>query len=54
MIMSEQTTTRLVRFYPTPEQAALLRTHCQEYIATINVLTAVLDAGAAGGSHFPT
>ncbi|HUY75703.1 MAG TPA: transposase [Ktedonobacterales bacterium] len=43
--MGEHTTTSLVRLYPTPEQAALLRAHCQEYIATINVLTQALDAG---------
>ncbi|HUY77107.1 MAG TPA: transposase [Ktedonobacterales bacterium] len=43
--MGEQTTTRLVRLYPTPEQAALLRAHCQDYIAAINVLTQAIDAG---------
>jgi len=43
--MSEHTTTFLARLYPTPEQAALLRAHCQEYLATINVLTQALDAG---------
>ncbi len=43
--MSEQKTTRQVRLYPTPEQAALLRAHCQDYIATINVLTRAIDAG---------
>jgi IS605 OrfB family transposase len=35
-----------VRLYPTPEQAILLRAHCQEYISTINVLTQALDYGA--------
>jgi len=43
--MGEHTTTSLVRLYPTPEQAALLRAHCQEYIASINVLTRAIDAG---------
>src|SRR5579872_956306 len=37
-------TTVQVRLYPTPEQAALLRAHCQEYISTINVLVAALDS----------
>jgi IS605 OrfB family transposase len=37
-------TTMPVRLYPTPEQAALLRSHCQEYISTINVLVAALDS----------
>ncbi len=37
-------TTVPVRLYPTPEQAALLRTHCKEYISTINVLVAALDS----------
>lgn len=37
-------TTAPVRLYPTPEQAALLRTHCQEYISTINVLVQALDS----------
>jgi putative transposase len=38
-------TTVQVRLYPTPEQAALLRAHCQEYISAINVLTQALDYG---------
>jgi putative transposase len=38
-------TTVQVRLYPTPEQAALLRAHCQEYISAINVLTQALDSG---------
>ena len=42
--MSEMKTTVPVRLYPTPEQAALLRTHCQEYISTINVLVQALDS----------
>ncbi len=37
-------TTVQVRLYPTPEQAANLRAHCQEYISTINVLVAALDS----------
>ncbi|MGH2516281.1 MAG: RNA-guided endonuclease TnpB family protein, partial [Ktedonobacterales bacterium] len=42
--MSEMKTTGPVRLYPTPEQAALLRAHCQEYISTINVLVAALES----------
>lgn len=42
--MSELKTTVQVRLYPTPEQAALLRAHCQEYISTINVLVAALES----------
>jgi putative transposase len=42
--VSELKTTVPVRLYPTPEQAALLRTHCQEYISTINVLVQALDS----------
>jgi putative transposase len=42
--VSELKTTVPVRLYPTPEQAALLRAHCQEYISTINVLVAALDS----------
>jgi hypothetical protein len=42
--MSELQTTVPVRLYPTPEQAALLRAHGQEYISTINVLAAALDS----------
>jgi putative transposase len=37
-------TTVPVRLYPTPEQAARLRAHCQEYISTINVLVVALDS----------
>src|SRR5689334_2155881 len=42
--MSELKTTVQVRLYPTPEQAAILRAHCQEYISTVNVLVAALDS----------
>jgi putative transposase len=42
--VSELTTTVQVRLYPTPEQAALLRAHSQEYISTVNVLVAALDS----------
>jgi putative transposase len=42
--MSECKTTVSVRLYPTLEQAAMLRAHCQEYISTINVLVAALDS----------
>jgi putative transposase len=34
-----------VRLYPTPEQACLLMAHCQEYIATVNVLASAYDVG---------
>jgi putative transposase len=37
-------TTVPVRLSPTPEQAATLRAHCQEYISTVNVLVAALDS----------
>jgi putative transposase len=37
-------TTVPIRLYPTPEQAALLRAHCQEYISTVNVLVAALES----------
>jgi putative transposase len=37
-------TTVSVRLYPTPEQAVLLRAHCQEYIKTVNVLVQALDS----------
>jgi hypothetical protein len=40
--MSELKTTVPVRLYPTPEQATLLRAHCQEYSRSINVLVAAL------------
>jgi IS605 OrfB family transposase len=42
--VSELKSTVQVRLYPTPEQAVLLRTHCQEYISTVNVLVAALDS----------
>ena len=42
--MSELKTTVQVRLYPTSEQAAILRAHCQEYISTVNVLVAALDS----------
>ena len=42
--MSELKTTASVRLYPTPEQAAILRAHCQEYISTVNVLVQALDS----------
>ena len=42
--MSELKATVLVRLYPTPEQAATLQAHCQEYISTINVLVQALDS----------
>jgi transposase len=37
-------TTVPVRLYPTPDQAAILRAHCLEYISTVNVLVAALDS----------
>ncbi len=42
--MSELKTTVQVRLYPTPDQAALLHAHCQEYISTINLLVTALDS----------
>ena len=42
--MSECKTTVPVRLYPTPDQATLLRAHCQEYISTVNVLVQALDS----------
>jgi len=42
--LSSMKTTLQIRLYPTPEQAALLRAHCQEYIAVVNVLTRAIDA----------
>lgn len=42
--MSELVSTVPVRLYPTPEQAAILRAHCQEYISTVNVLVHALDS----------
>jgi IS605 OrfB family transposase len=44
--VSELKTTVPVRLYPTPDQAALLRAHCQEYISTVNVLVQALDSDA--------
>ena len=43
-MVSAVKTTVPVRLYPTPEQAAILRAHCQEYISTINVLVAALES----------
>jgi hypothetical protein len=37
-------TTVPVRLYPTPDQAAILRGHCLEYISIVNVLVAALDS----------
>lgn len=37
-------TTLQVRLYPTSEQAALLRAHCEEYISALNTLVRALDA----------
>ena len=37
-------TTVQVRLYPTPDQTALLRAHCQEYIRTVNVLVQALES----------
>jgi IS605 OrfB family transposase len=42
--VSKCKTTVQVRLYPTPDQSAILRAHCQEYISTINVLVAALDS----------
>jgi len=42
--VSELATTAPVRLYPTPEQAAILRAHCQEYISAVNVLVQALDS----------
>jgi len=42
--MSALKTTVPIRLYPTPDQAALLRAHCREYISTINVLVQALDS----------
>jgi len=41
--VSELKTTVPVRLYPTPDQAAILRAHAQEYISSINVLVQALD-----------
>jgi len=43
--MNELKTTVRVRLYPTSEQAALLRAHCQEYISTGNVVVQAVDSG---------
>ncbi len=40
----ENATTLQIRLHPTHEQTALLRAHCAEYISTVNVLVAALDA----------
>jgi IS605 OrfB family transposase len=37
-------TTVPVRLYPTPDQAAFLRAHCQDYINTVNALVQALDS----------
>ena len=42
-------TTVPVRLSPTPEQAATLRAHCQEYLSTVNVLLAALDSDVLPG-----
>jgi putative transposase len=54
--VSECKTTVPVRLYPTPEQAALLRAHCQEYMSTINVLVTALDSDVLpdGGKNVST
>lgn len=40
----ENITTLQIRLHPTREQVVLLRAHCAEYIETVNVLVAALDA----------
>ncbi len=40
----KNTMTLQIRLHPTCEQVALLRAHCVEYISTVNVLVAALDA----------
>lgn len=54
--MSDLKTTLQVRLYPTPEQAAILRAHCHEYISAINVLVAALDSDVLpdGGKNAST
>jgi putative transposase len=47
-------TTVAVRLYPTLEQAALLRAHTQEYIATVNVLVQALDSDVLPGGGTET
>ena len=47
--MSALQTTVPVRLYPTPAQAAVLRAHTREYIATVNVLVQALDADVLPG-----
>jgi putative transposase len=42
--VSDLKTTVPIRLYPTLDQAAILRAHCQEYIGTINVLVQALDS----------
>src|SRR5262245_28054610 len=43
--MSASVTTRPVPLAPTPDQAALLRAHCQESLRTVQVLVQALDSG---------
>jgi acetoin utilization deacetylase AcuC-like enzyme len=38
-------TTVQIRLYPTPEQAALLRAHTEEYVNAVNALAQALDYG---------
>lgn len=54
--MRELKTTVPVRLYPTPDQAAILRAHGQEYINTSNVLVQALDSDVlpAGGQGTST
>jgi len=54
--VSELKTTVPIRLSPTPEQAALLRAHWQEYIGTVNVLVAALDSDVLpdGGKQVST
>ncbi len=40
----ENTTTLQIRLHPTPEQVVVLKVHCKEYIAVVNVLASALDA----------
>jgi putative transposase len=42
--VSELKTTVPGRLYPTPEQAAILRAHGQEYLSPLNVLVQALDS----------
>ena len=54
--MSDRVTRVPVRLYPTPDQAALLRAHCQEYSRTIHGLVQALDSDVrpAGGQDART